>query len=99
MKYIVRIYTCDGWAYLTRNRPIQENPNWSCIGTDGMRFRLETAKKLAKQSVDNYIAKLGQPYCGHTWRGQVIPETSSGLLGDVLPDFDNPVFDYAEYFF
>lgn len=25
MKYIVRIYTCDGWAYLTRNRPIQEN--------------------------------------------------------------------------
>lgn len=96
MKYIVRIYTTGGWAYLTRNRPIQENPNWSCIGTDGMRFNLEAAKRLAQKSVDNYIARHGQPYReSHIWRGQVIAETSSAPLGDVLPDFDNPVFDYC----
>lgn len=96
MKYIVRIYTSDGWAYLTRNRPIQENPNWSCIGTNGKRFLLDAAKKLAKKSVDNYIAEFGQPYNeSHVWRGQVIAETSSGPCGDVVPDFDNPLFDYC----
>ena len=95
MKYIVGIYTCDGWAYLTRNRPIQENPNWSCIATHGMRFKIDTAKRLAKQSVDNFITKYGQPYGNNVWRGLVIPETSSGPVGDVVPDFDNPVFDYC----
>ena len=60
-----------------------------------MRFKIDTAKRLAKQSVDNFITKYGQPYGNNVWRGLVIPETSSGPVGDVVPDFDNPVFDYC----